>query len=216
MKPEDIATFLKEHPQFFVEHPDLLASIYVPHPHGAHAIPLAERQVLTLRERSRALEGKLRELVHFGEENDAIGEQMHRLALAILGARSLPDAVKTVKVYLTEDLGVPAVALRLWGRGLSGEMPEFEPVGEEGRVFAGSLAKPYFSDRAMFDSAGWFGEAAQSLRSFAYVPLRTEQPLGLLVLASPDAARFTPDMGTLYLTRLGEIVSVAAKRYAQV
>jgi hypothetical protein len=67
----------------------------------------------------------------------------------------------------------------------------------------------------MFESAAWFEGATEDLRSFVYVPLATERPLGVLALASQDPARFTPDMGTLYLTRLSELVSTALKRYAE-
>jgi uncharacterized protein YigA (DUF484 family) len=39
-----------------------------------------------------------------------------------------------------------------------------------------------------------------------------EDPFGLLVLASADVERFYPDMGTLYLQRLSELVSAAILR----
>jgi uncharacterized protein len=38
----------------------------------------------------------------------------------------------------------------------------------------------------------------------------------MLVLGSEDAQRFTPDKGTLYLTRLGEAVSMALRRYVEI
>ena len=64
----------------------------------------------------------------------------------------------------------------------------------------------------MLDTGTWFGEAAPHLRSFAYLPLRGEQPLGLLALASEDPQRFYPEMGTLYLRRLSEIAAAALLR----
>jgi hypothetical protein len=45
------------------------------------------------------------------------------------------------------------------------------------------------------------------------VALRGENAFGLLVMASEDAQRFYPEMGTLYLKRIGELVSVALLRY---
>jgi len=211
LRPEEVAKYLKDHPEFFDQYAELLSGIHVPHPSGGHAIPLAERQVLTLRERGRALEGKLRELVQFGEENDTISDQVHRISLALLAAPDLPALLTAVERNLREDFGVPAVALRLWrGRGAEGE-----PVSEEARVFADSLTGPYFSEQAMFDSADWFGAAAGDLRSFVYVPLRGEQPLGVLALASPESERFTSSMGTLYLGRLGELVDTALRRHLQ-
>jgi uncharacterized protein YigA (DUF484 family) len=51
------------------------------------------------------------------------------------------------------------------------------------------------------------------LKSFAYVPLRGQDGLlGVLAMASEDAQRFYPEMGTLYLARIGELVAAALRR----
>jgi hypothetical protein len=214
MQSQDVAKYLLEHPEFFDEYAELLTSIEVPHPYGGHAIPLSERQVLSLRDKSRLLEGKLRELVQFGESNDVISDRVHRISLALMAAPDAPGLVACVRRNLREDFGVPAVALRVWGVEALAGTAEADDVSDEVRVFAESLSSPYFSERPMFDSAAWFDGADAELRAFVYVPLRAERPLGVLAMASPDPARFTPDMGTLYLTRLGELVSMALKRYA--
>ena len=67
----------------------------------------------------------------------------------------------------------------------------------------------------MFETATWFGQSATDLNSFAYVPLRGTHGIGLLALASPDPQRFYPEMGTLYLKRLGELVAHAFGRLLQ-
>ena len=38
------------------------------------------------------------------------------------------------------------------------------------------------------------------------------QPFGLLVLGSPDPTRYTAEMGTEFLSRVGEIASAALSR----
>jgi uncharacterized protein YigA (DUF484 family) len=214
MRSEEVARYLKEHPEFFEEHAELLASMQLPHPHGGRAIPIAERQMLTLREKSRALEGKLRELVQFGEENDTISERVHRITLALLAARDLPFLLDVLYSNLREDFAVPAVALRLWIETPARDRIEFADVGQETRVFADSITDPYFSEHPILDTGAWFGEDPAELRSLAYVPLRLERPVGLLMLGSADPQRFSADKGTLYLTRLGEVVSMALKRYS--
>jgi uncharacterized protein len=214
MTSDDIARYLKEHPEFFEEHAEFLASMYIPHPHGGRAIPLAERQVLTLREKSRLLEGKLRELVQFGEENDSISERVHRVTLALLAAGQLPELLDALYQTLHAEFGVSATAVRLWAPFRADARSELATVSEEARVFTESLSEPYFSSQPMFDTLSWFDAACGELASFAYLPLRAERLLGLLVLGSEDAHRFAPDKGTLYLTRLGETVSMALKRYA--
>jgi uncharacterized protein YigA (DUF484 family) len=65
----------------------------------------------------------------------------------------------------------------------------------------------------MFETAGWFGETGAVLESFAYVTLRTDRVFGLLALASENAQRFYPEMGTLYLKRLGELTSTSLVRF---
>lgn len=215
MRSDDVARYLKEHPEFFEEYAEFLASMHIPHPHGGRAIPISERQVITLREKSRLLEGKLRELVQFGEENDSISERIHRITLALLAARDVPGLLEPLYNNLREDFAVPAVALRLWmDPGIEGSS-EFTDISQEARVFAESLTDPYFSQHPMFDSGGWFGGDAGALRSLVYLPLRAERAFGVLVLGSDDPQRFAADKGTLYLARLGEIVSMALRRYAE-
>jgi uncharacterized protein YigA (DUF484 family) len=212
MKSEQIAAYLQQNPDFFEQYADLLADIYIPHPHGGRAIPLSERQILTLREKNRALESKLKELIDFGEENDAIGERLHRLTVALVGARDLDAVLHDLYFNLREDFAVPHVALRLWIEGHGSERAEFQSASEESRMFAESLSGPYCVGHPMYDTASWFGEDGSRLRSFAYVPLKGHAVIGLLVLGSEDPQRFFPEMGTLYLKRLGEMVAAAMQR----
>lgn len=214
MRPEDVARYLQDHPEFFEQFADVMAGINIPHPHGGRAIPLSERQVVSLREKNRILESKLRELIEFGEENDAIGEKVHRVALELMRAQNLDTLLKTLYFNLREDFAVPHTVLRLWTDWDHPPMPEFGAVSQEAKVFADSLAHPYCSGKVMFESGVWFGDSEKAVQSFAYIPLREQQKVfGLLVLASEDPQRFYPEMGTLYLKRLGELVGTALVRY---
>ncbi len=213
MTPEAVANYLKQHPEFFEQHADFLSTVNIPHPHGGRAISISEHQLLTLREKGRQLEGRLRELIGFGEENDAIGEKMHRLTLGLVAARDAETVIEALHFNLREDFAVPHTVLRLWPTGGRPLLPEFDAVSAEARGFAESLAKPYCSAHAMVDTAAWFGEEASRLRSFAYVALKSERAFGLLVLASEDPQRFYPEMGALYLKRLGELAAAALLRY---
>jgi uncharacterized protein YigA (DUF484 family) len=212
MKAEEVAQFLNQHPEFFEDYAEMLAEVVIPHPHGGRAIPISERQILSLREKSRRLESKLGELIRFGEQNDAIADKLHRMTLALVGAHTVSAVLHVLAFNLREDFAVPHVAIRLWGGFEPGVPGEQSVASSESRAFAESLNAPYCSSRAMLDTGGWFGEAAPHLRSFAYVPLRGEQVIGLLALASEDPQRFYPEMGTLYLRRLGEIAAAALLR----
>lgn len=213
MTAEEVAQYLQQNPEFAEHYADLLASIYVPHPHDGRAIPIGERQLITLREKNRLIETKLRELIRFGEENDDIGEKMHRLSLALLKARSMEALLYVLENNLREDFEVPHVALRVWGMDSGADLPEFSPVGASEIEIAESLTQPHCGHHVAPGLLSWFGEAGEHLRSFALVPLPGERAKGLLVLASEDPQRFDPDIGTLHLKRIGEWVAAALSRF---
>ena len=200
MDAKDVAQFLKANPQFFDQHPQLLESIYVPHPHGGRAIPLTERQIVSLRDKVRVLEGKLGEFVRFGEDNDAIGEKVHRLSLALVGAKDAPAATQALHFHLREDFSVPHVALKLW---------TLEDVAAELRDKAESMGAPVCGPAAGNPFLPWFGEAQEHIRSMALMPLGQTRTIGLLALGSEDPQRFFSEMGTLYLRRIGELTAGA-------
>ncbi|MCC6474255.1 MAG: DUF484 family protein [Burkholderiales bacterium] len=223
MNADEVASYLERNPGFFEEKAELLSRIYLPHPHGGRAIALADRQVLTLREKYREMEAKFAELIRFGEENDAIGERMHRLCIALLPAPGLHEFFSVLHYNLREDFAVPHAALRVWGSARTqagGERGEFGPCSEELKSYAAGLAQPLCGANTRTEAAAWFGEAAPHVRSTALMPLREPGAagaegacIGLLALGSEDAARFYPDMGTLYLKRLGEMVSAGLARF---
>ncbi|MBI4753853.1 MAG: DUF484 family protein [Betaproteobacteria bacterium] len=200
MKPDDVARYLQSHPDFFDRYSDLLIHLHVPHPHGGRAISITERQILALRERARKFEGKLAELIRFGEDNDAIAEKVHRLATAFAAAPTAAAAVQALQDHLAQDFAVPHVALRLWDDGAGSE-------AGANRAFVETLSHPHCGTPAGLDPGAWFGEAGSRVRSVAVVPLaRDGRGLGVLALGSEDAERFYAEMGTVYLARIGELI----------
>lgn len=205
MTADDIARFLRTHPKFFDQHPDLLESLHVPHPYGGRAIPLAERQAVALREKVKLLEGKLAEIIKFAEENDAIAEKVHRLSVALAGARDFPALAHSLYFHLREDFAVPHVALRVWGKAVPADFAEAEAVSETQQRHAETMATPQCGAAAGNPFVPWFRDAAEHVRSVALVPLGQAAVFGLLALGSEDPQRFFPEMGTLYLRRIGEL-----------
>lgn len=213
-----VTSYLRAHPQFFEQHTSLLAELYLPSPHGQGTISLAERQQLAQRDRIRVLDAKLAQLVKYGEENDAIGEKVHRLSLGLLATERLEVLVSLLEHSLREDFQVPHVSLRLWAQprdGGNGSLPAFASVDQELQRWAQGLATPYCGSRPGMPLQGWFGVEARPA-SFAVMALKAEQVFGVLALASDDEKRFYPDMGTLYLKRIGELVSAALLRHITV
>lgn len=214
--PEQISEFLRLNPDFFVGHPEMLADITVPHPYSNQAISLGERQVLALRDKSRGLELKLREFIQFAEENDAIGDKLHKVALDLMHARSLEAVFQSLAMNLSESFSIPHSTIRVWAdqppAGVP-EMPEFAKVSADTQVLMTGLTQPRCGPDAPDEIRAWFGAVGGNQKSFAIAPLREENLNGLLVLASEDVKRFYPEMGTLYLTWLAELSGAAISRF---
>lgn len=215
LNADEVAEFLRQNPGFFESHVDVLMNLQIPHPHGGRAVSIGERQLVAAREKAKLLEDKLRELIRFGEDNDAVGGKVHRLACRLIEAPSLDAALDTLYLDLLDHFAVPHVAVRLWR--VAEENPdtkEFAAVPGEMREFVEKMAAPYCGHHAVYESQAWFGEAAPHLKSFALVALRRDDlAFGVVALASEDPQRFYPEMGTLYLARVGELVSHALWRF---
>ncbi len=212
---EQVAEFIQQNPGFFEQHVELLVNLQIPHPHGGRAVSIGERQLVAVREKAKLLEDKLRELIHFGEENDAVGDKVHRLSCRLIEAPSLDGALDTLYLDLLDHFAVPHVAVRLWG--VAEENPdtkEFAPVAAEMREFVEKMPAPYTGNHPVYESQSWFGEAAPHLKSFSLLALaRDGVHFGVVAMASEDPKRFYPEMGTLYLTRIGELLSHALWRF---
>lgn len=216
MKPENIAQYLRDNPQFFDDYAEMLADIRIPHPHDNRVISISERQMISLREKNRQLQDKLYELISIGKNNDSISEKIHRLTVALLAYHSLEEMLHGLNEHLHEDFSIPHVALRLWfSKDAINEdqRPELMPVSETLRGSVDSMTRPYCGPHIPDEVKLWFGRDAKHLQSFSMVPLRRQHPIGLLAMASPEPERFYPDMGTLYLERLGELIAGTLARF---
>ena len=214
MKAEEVAHYLQNNPQFFELHADLVANMVVPHPHSGRTISITERQMLALRDKNRQLEGKMGELLQFGEENDEISQKMHRLAVGMIAARSFQAVLHTLNFHLRDDFDVPHVAVRLWRHPEGNDdLPEFAEVSQELQAFAETLTQPYCGSTSGFETSSWFGEASLHVRSQALIAMRDGGgTIGMIALGSEDLERFYAQMGTIYLERLGEMASAALAR----
>src|ERR1043165_7415120 len=97
---EQVAEFLRQNPGFFENHVDVLVNLQIPHPHGGRAVSIGERQLVAVREKAKMLEDKLRELIQFGEENDAVSQKVHHLSCRLVDAPSLDAALDTLYLDL--------------------------------------------------------------------------------------------------------------------
>lgn len=210
---DDIASYLANTPGFFERHAELLSTIQLTSPHGQRAVSLQERQMEMLRDKIKGLERRIMEMIRHGQENVAIADRLHRWTRALLLTQAPSQLPEVMTRELQHEFLIPQAAVRVWNVSDAYQpLPFAQGVSEDVQAFASSLAMPYCGINSGFEAAAWLDDGA-SVTSIALVPLRQgERAFGLLVLGSPNPTRYTADMGTDFLIRIGEIAGAALSR----
>jgi uncharacterized protein YigA (DUF484 family) len=213
LEPQTVAQFLREHPEFLNTHADVFASLTVPNPHGGKAVSLVERQLYTVKEKLRVQEQRLADLVRMGVENDAIVEKLAAWTRPLVGARDAAELPSLVVQGLRNQFNVPLCAMRIWELDAAFDhLPCAAPVAVDVITFANSLVAPHCGPNSGYAAAAWLDAPAASV---ALLPLRigaAPQAFGLIVMGSPDPARFSSDMGVTMLGRMAVTASAALSR----
>ena len=215
---DDIANYLANSPDFFARHAELLAAVHLTSPHGNRAVSLQERQAEMLRDKIKALEHRIMDMVRHGNENMVISERIHRWARSLLLVPSTRALPATLVSELQGQFMVPQVALKAWEVDERyAQEPFAQGVSDDAKSFAASLAQPYCGVNSGFEAVGWLADPGAAL-SIALVPLRSGPAngagpaFGMLVLASPDPQRFEAGLATDFLERIAELASAALSR----
>ncbi len=218
LSEQEVADYLASHTDFFKHYPDLLEMLHVPHEKG-NAISLVERQINLLREKNQQVEDQLASLVSVARENNETQQQIHRMIVELLATDDIETAMTYLGKELNQGFAVEHVVIRLladashpldnidaaWlltSHSARQTLDDFTPTNEP---LCGRL-KPSQLQRL-------FGEQASSIGSSVLIPLRKGVLHGLIALGAADEHRFNPGMDTLYLKRLGELVSAALSRF---
>ncbi|HXE47433.1 MAG TPA: DUF484 family protein [Ramlibacter sp.] len=215
---DDIANYLANTPDFFARQAQLLASVQLTSPHGNRAVSLQERQAEMLREKIKALEHRLMDMMRHGNENVVIADRLHRWVCKLFEVQSERVLPATIATEIRNQFIVPQVAIKVWDVDGSYATEAFaQGVSEDAKTFASSLTQPYCGVNSGFEAVNWLDDTAMAM-SLALLPLR-EGPVnsigpafGMLVLASPDPQRFQSGMGTDFLERIAELASAALSR----
>jgi uncharacterized protein YigA (DUF484 family) len=213
MQEDDIKVYLKNHPEFFEKNANLLADIHLPSPHGSGTISLAERQQLAQRDKIDALETMFAELVLNAKDNDTIANKIHVLNIELQKAKNFDEIEQLVTDLLPEHFDLSDTCLRIWANPLDASTHAnlvFSAVPDEAKTWIAAQLQSYCGKPPEIVAEDWFIDPAASV---VIIPLRAQQTIGFLALASDDETRFFAEMGTNFLTKIGEILSAALSRH---
>ena len=212
----DVAAWLRRHPNFLQQFPDLALTLVVPREQGP-AASLASYQLEVLRDKNRELSRRLHELFANAQENERLAVRTHQLTLALMKQRDAADTARAMVATLAEDFSgdlvrmvlfapVPGVDGADWLQTIAQDdarLSAFRDCLREGEPICGRLQPD--------KHALLYGARADEVQSSALLPL---PGLGLLAVGSRDANRFFPGMGTLFLRMMGEAFIAAMGRFA--
>jgi len=231
---ETIAEYLHQNPEFFEENPDILAELNISH-QVSGAISLVERQLGTLREQNKKFKAQLEGLVQIARDNDKLNDRMHRLILSLMDANSLNELYIALDDSLRGDFEADAVTIKLFvdpsqtsidsGTHSGSDLIQtiFVPL-EDPRLdsFKSILSheKPVCGPLKQEQLSYLFGDQADDIKSTALIPLGGDfcssagcNYLGILAIGSHDENRFHANIGTLFLSNLGDILSRGIRPY---
>ena len=207
-----VESYLRETPEFFVRHRDLVAGLEIPHEHDG-VVSLVQYQAGVLRREVAELRAQVAGLVANARHNEDRAQRMHRLTLRLLEARGLDELLAGFYESMGEVFGVDRAVVKLFRPPISAEhagLGEFvtgdgalDAIARSQTPVCGGLDEP--RRRALF------GGVAAEIGSAMAVGL--EDSIGVLALGSRDPDRFGAQMGTLFLRQLAALLSRALRRH---
>lgn len=215
LRNEDtVMRYLRENPDFFGRHPMLLTDLSLPHDSG-QAISLVERQVAILRERNIDMRRRLTHLLGAANTNDTLFEKTRRFTLRVLDCEDLDTLDAVLADTLLDDFAADHAHCFVSHRtaftsrshliycSSAQELPLLHLTQTTG-LSCGMLRVDEFQKL--------FGSAARADGSAALIQLRHGGLVGVLAIGSNDPMRFTPDMGTLFIRYIGDVLSRVLER----
>jgi uncharacterized protein YigA (DUF484 family) len=217
-KPLDsdtVAAYLRLHPEFFIDHDELIPELRIPHQRG-DTVSLVERQVKLLRERNIEMRHRLSQLMDVARDNDRLFDKTRRLVLDLLDAGSLEEVVSCVEDSLRREFQVPFVSLILFsdvpmpvGRTVS-SAEAHQAIGgllAGGKTICGVLREHELNFLFGAEDGAQVGSAA--VVSISYQGLH-----GVLAIGSADPQHYKSSLGTLFLGYIAEVLARVVPGFA--
>ncbi len=207
---ELVAAYLGAHPEFFLEHENLLAELSLSHDSGK-AVSLLEHQVALLRRRFDNTSRKLGELLENGRRSEQLFDIVRELVLALLETRNAEQVIAATRGHLLSRTGVEALEVIFLDN--RGRLPAGEfRIGDAARVL-GEFRDVFRLNRAHCGKQSetqlrWlFPEGCARIQSTALCPISSDgEPLALMALGQRSADHFTIHMETLFLDFIAEVM----------
>jgi uncharacterized protein len=210
----EILAYLKKHPDFLVEHPELLSVLTPPRANrGEGVVDMQYFMLERLRGELQKLKSQQRALISTSRSNLNSQGRIHQAVLTIIAATSFEQLIQTATTDLAVLLDVDVVTVAV--ENMVGRQPRLPHPGVQ-LLPAGTVDRILGEGKDALlrgDIAGeplLFGSGAGLVRSEALLRLRVseEAPVGLLCIGTRRPDKFSPGQGTELLTFLARALEL--------
>lgn len=205
---EDLVLYLQQNPNIFQQHPELLELVSLSDSRGTAS--LIERQVSMLKERLSQQQSKQSEFFQVARENEQISEAFSHIICQLIGFTNLSEFATEFPQALRSTFEIDEVTIK------TAQAASRRP--SENRGFDDAMRR-LVNQRAVCDDR-WPSAImdlffSEQIKSAALIPMRSSthsEALGILALGSRDPQRYTNDLGTAHLDRLGLMSGICLAR----
>lgn len=204
----DLVSFLRDNPDVFQRHPELLELVTLSDNRSTSS--LLERQVARLKDRLNEFQSQQVELIEVARENEQISDSFTKIICQLIGFKNLSEFASEFPLALRKTFEIDEVSFK------TKQATELRP--NEKTVYQDALRR-LVNHQAVCDDR-WPDSIvslffSKEVNSAALIPMRADldaEPIGILALGSSDPERYTHELGTAHLNRLGIMTGICLSR----
>ena len=103
LKPEEVINFLKDNPDFFIDHPEAIEHLEIKHESG-EAVSFIERQVEFIKSKNLATSTQLKDFIQNANANELLFAKVRKLINIILSAEDLEKLLIATESFFTNEI----------------------------------------------------------------------------------------------------------------
>ncbi|MBX2847658.1 MAG: DUF484 family protein [Acidiferrobacterales bacterium] len=204
----DLVEFLKTNPDIFERHPELLELLSLVDNRGTSS--LMEKQVQQLKDRLSNFQSKQSEFIEVARENEQISESFSKIIYQLIGFKNLSEFASEFPLALRKTFEIDEVTFKT---------QQATALREGEKTVYQEASRRLVNNHAVCDNR-WPNSIialffSGDIKSAALIPMRDNiagNTIGVLALGSKDAQRYTHELGTAHLDRLGIMTGICLSR----
>lgn len=221
LSAEIVADYLRRHPHFLNDRPELLSELCIPHQTARGVSSLIERQVANLRQENQHQRHQIESLTDSQNEIRTLTEQGHDLALNLLKSEQILDVCELWHDFVTRHYTADAAALFLFLEHTP--LPETALLRIRGRYdkLRLMLVELFNRNRPLIDSLQaeliplMFDRDVDDIHSTILLPMSGRGWDGLLAIGSQQHDRYCRDQAFELLVFLVHITAMRLEQWLQ-